>query len=143
MPAYRETPVLVVDDVLLIIEVVRTVLGQLGFRDVDAARDGSDALVRMHKRRYGLVISDWNMDQVTGYELLRRVRADPDLRETPFLMMTTKEQAHCFEAARRAGVNGCLIKPFSPAALRKAIEDVWPADHFPTGSSSVSATSLL
>ncbi|TXN76590.1 response regulator [Methylobacterium sp. WL18] len=117
-------PILVVDDVPMIVEVVRAVLGKIGFCDVDTARDGSDALVRMRERRYGLVISDWNMDQVTGYELLRRVRADPALRETLFVMMTTREQAHCFEAARRAGVNGCLIKPFTPASLRQTIEAV-------------------
>ncbi|MBE7198042.1 MAG: response regulator [Parafilimonas terrae] len=121
MPDSGFPPVLVVDDVPLILEVVRAVLGQLGFRDIDAAADGAEALAQLRARRYGLVLSDWNMFPMTGYELLRHVRTDTALRQTPFVMMTTAEQADCFPAARRAGVNACLIKPFTPAKLRDTI----------------------
>ena len=68
------------------------------------------------------------MSPMSGFELLRRVRDDRRLRETLFVMMTTKEYAHAFTAARRAGVNACLVKPFMPAALRKTLEDLWPTD---------------
>lgn len=121
MPYSDFPPVLLVDDVPLIVEVVQAVLSQLGFRDIDAASDGGAALGRLRARRYGLVLSDWNMFPMTGYELLRHVRTDPALRQTPFVMMTTAEQADCFPAARRAGVNACLIKPFTPAKLRETI----------------------
>lgn len=121
MPASGFPPVLVVDDVPMIVEVVRAVLGQIGFRDIDMAADGTGALPQLRARRYGLILSDWNMLPMTGYELLRHVRTDPALRLTPFVMMTTQGQADCFPAARRAGVNACLIKPFTPLQLRETI----------------------
>jgi two-component system chemotaxis response regulator CheY len=70
-------PVLVVDDYSTMVRIIRNLLAQLGFADVDDARDGESALIKMHTRRYGLVISDWNMEPMTGYDLLRQVRADP------------------------------------------------------------------
>ncbi|TXM66523.1 response regulator [Methylobacterium sp. WL12] len=124
-------PVLVVDDVPLIRAVVRSTLEQVGLTDVHEAADGGAALAMMNQRRYGLVIADWNMLPMTGYELLRRERDDPQLREMPFVIMTTKEQAHCFIAARRAGVNACLVKPFMPAALRETIQQVWSVHQTP------------
>ncbi|WP_246691709.1 response regulator [Methylobacterium sp. WL12] len=122
---------LVVDDVPLIRAVVRSTLEQVGLTDVHEAADGGAALAMMNQRRYGLVIADWNMLPMTGYELLRRERDDPQLREMPFVIMTTKEQAHCFIAARRAGVNACLVKPFMPAALRETIQQVWSVHQTP------------
>ncbi|MFK5600603.1 response regulator [Methylobacterium sp. HMF5984] len=134
---------LVVDDVPLIRVVVRATLEQVGLTDVHEAADGAAALAMMNQRRYGLVIADWNMHPMTGYELLRQVRDDPQLRETPFVIMTTKEQAHCFVAARRAGVNACLIKPFMPAALRETIEQVWSVTQSPATGTREAATVLL
>lgn len=84
---------------------------------------------------------------ITGSELLRHVPEDQRLRETPFVMMTTKEHAHAFSAARRAGVNACLIKPFMPAALHKIIAEVWPAalpgSGQDTGPTTTTTTALL
>ncbi|MCJ2111911.1 response regulator [Methylobacterium sp. E-025] len=97
----------------------------------------------LNQRRYGLVIADWNMHPMTGYELLRQVREDPQLRETPFVIMTTKDQAHCFVAARRAGVNACLVKPFMPAALRETIKQIWPGSETPAAQVQEAATALL
>jgi two-component system chemotaxis response regulator CheY len=139
----RSLPVLVVDDVPLIRAVVRATLEQVGLTDVYEAGDGAAALAMLNQRRYGLVIADWNMHPMTGYELLRQVRDDPQLRETPFVIMTTKEQAHCFVAARRAGVNACLIKPFMPAALRETIEQVWSVTRSPATETREAATVLL
>ena len=70
-------PILVVDDYSTMIRIIRNLLRQLGFEDVDDAPDGSIALSKMHIKRYGLVISDWNMEPMTGYELLKQVRSDP------------------------------------------------------------------
>ena len=121
----RRMPVLVVDDVPLIRSVVRAVLEQIGVRDVHEAPDGGGALAMLNERAYGLVISDLHMFPMTGFELLRRVRDDRRLRETLFVMMTTKEHAHGFTAVRRAGVNACLVKPFMPADLRRTLAEVW------------------
>ena len=73
-------PVLVVDDYSTMVRIIRNLLRQLGFADVDDANDGAAALAKMHAKRYGLVISDWNMEPMTGYDLLRQVRADPGLQ---------------------------------------------------------------
>ncbi|MGU3665113.1 response regulator [Methylobacterium sp. A49B] len=121
-------PVLVVDDVPMIRAVVRAVLEQVGINDVHEAADGAAALAMLNERAYGLIISDLHMFPMTGFELLRHVREDRRLRETLFVMMTTKEHAHFFTTARRAGVNACLVKPFMPAVLRKTLEDLWPAN---------------
>jgi len=79
-------PVLVVDDYSTMVRIIRNLLRQLGFADVDDAPDGAAALAKMHAKRYGLVISDWNTEPMTGFDLLRQVRGDPELGETPFIM---------------------------------------------------------
>ncbi len=83
-------PVLVVDDYNTMIRIIRNLLKQLGFEDVDDASDGSAALSKLREKRYGLVISDWNMEPMTGYELLKEVRQDPGLSKTPFIMVTAE-----------------------------------------------------
>ncbi|MGH1571013.1 response regulator [Methylobacterium sp. P31] len=117
-------PVLVVDDSLAVLTIVRSVLQQLGFERIDEARDGSEALKRLRERHYGLVISDWNMEPMTGYALLRHIRSDERLRATPFIMMTIDTDPERMVAAKRAGVDTCLIKPFSVAALREKITSI-------------------
>jgi two-component system, chemotaxis family, chemotaxis protein CheY len=105
-------PVLVVDDYSTMVRIIRNLLGQLGFADVDDARDGQSALAKMHTRRYGLVISDWNMEPMTGYDLLRQVRADPGLGEIPFIMVTAESKTENVIAAKKAGVSNYIVKPF-------------------------------
>src|ERR1700732_2427862 len=85
-------PVLVVDDYSTMVRIIRNLLRQLGFADVDDARDGAPPLHKMRAKRYGLVISDWNMEPMTGFELLREVRADPHLEQTPFIMVTAESK---------------------------------------------------
>ena len=80
--------VLVVDDYGTMIRIIRNLLKQLGFDNIDDASDGSAALDKMRGKKYGLVISDWNMEPMTGYDLLKEVRADPNLATTPFIMIT-------------------------------------------------------
>jgi len=85
-------PVLVVDDYSIMVRIIHDLLRQLGFVDVDDAADGAAALEKMNTKRYGLVISDWNMEPMTGFDLLRRVRANPDIETTPFIMVTTESK---------------------------------------------------
>src|SRR4029079_3218627 len=85
-------PILVVDDYTTMIRIIRNLLKQLGFADIDDASDGTAALSKMRSKRYGLVIYDWNMEPMTGYDLLRQVRSDPGIGETPFIMITAESK---------------------------------------------------
>jgi two-component system chemotaxis response regulator CheY len=118
-------PVLVVDDYNTMIRIIRNLLKQLGFEDVDDASDGSAALAKMREKKYGLVISDWNMEPMTGYELLKEVRADPGLNKTPFIMVTAESKTENVIAAKKAGVNNYIVKPFNAQTLKTKIEAVF------------------
>jgi two-component system, chemotaxis family, chemotaxis protein CheY len=118
-------PVLVVDDYSTMVRIIRNLLRQVGFSDVDDANDGAAALAKMRAKRYGLVISDWNMEPMSGYELLLQVRADPALGETPFIMVTAESKTDNVIAARKAGVNNYIVKPFNAQTLRTKIEAVF------------------
>src|SRR6266550_953306 len=118
--------VLVVDDYNTMIRIIRNLLKQLGFEHIDDASDGSMALNKMRGKKYGLVISDWNMEPMTGYDLLREVRADPSLSTTPFIMITAESKTENVIAAKKAGVNNYIVKPFNAATLKTKIEAVFP-----------------
>ena len=123
-------PVLIVDDYNTMIRIIRNLLKQLGFTDIHDASDGSAALAKMREHKFGLVISDWNMEPMTGYDLLKHVRSDPDLSETPFIMVTAESRTENVIAARKAGVSNYIVKPFNAETLRTKIEAVFrdPAD---------------
>ncbi|HEX4890506.1 MAG TPA: response regulator [Alphaproteobacteria bacterium] len=116
--------VLVVDDYKTMIRIIRNLLKQLGFENVDEAEDGSAALAKMRAKQYGLVISDWNMEPMTGYELLKEVRADDRLKETPFIMVTAESKTENVIAAKKAGVNNYIVKPFNAATLKGKMASV-------------------
>ncbi len=118
-------PVLVVDDYNTMIRIIRNLLRQLGFADVDEANDGASALAKMRTKRYGLVISDWNMEPMSGYDLLQQVRADPGLGTTPFIMVTAESKTENVIAAKKAGVNNYIVKPFNAQTLKAKIEAVF------------------
>ncbi|MEZ5787622.1 MAG: response regulator [Xanthobacteraceae bacterium] len=118
-------PVLVVDDYNTMIRILRNLLKQIGFADIDDAVDGSSALGKMREKRYGLVISDWNMEPMTGYELLKEVRADPGLSKTPFIMVTAESKTENVIAAKKAGVNNYIVKPFNAQTLHSKIQAVF------------------
>ena len=120
-------PVLVVDDYNTMIRIIRNLLKQLGFENVDDAADGSAALAKMRDKKYGLVISDWNMEPMTGFELLKQVRADSELAETPFIMVTAESKTENVIAAKQAGVNNYIVKPFNAETLKSKIDAVFPA----------------
>jgi two-component system chemotaxis response regulator CheY len=119
------TPVLVVDDYQTMVRILRNLLKQIGFNDVDDASDGQAALEKLRARKYGLVISDWNMAPMTGYELLQQVRADEELNALPFIMVTAEAKTENVVAAKKAGVNNYIVKPFNAETLRTKISTVF------------------
>jgi len=124
MAVDKSMNVLVVDDYKSMIRIVRGLLVQLGFTNIDEAADGETAFEMIRSKPYGLVLSDWNMQPVTGLELLRRVRAEPATRATPFVMVTAEAKVENVVAARQAGVNNYVIKPFTLAVLKQKLTSV-------------------
>jgi two-component system chemotaxis response regulator CheY len=118
-------PVLVVDDYSTMVRIIRNLLAQIGFADVDDARDGESALQKLRAKKYGLVISDWNMEPMTGYDLLKEVRGDPGLGAVPFIMVTAESKTENVIAAKKAGVNTYIVKPFNAQTLKSKIESVF------------------
>jgi two-component system chemotaxis response regulator CheY len=125
MSADVAMPILVVDDYKTMIRIIRNLLKQLGFEDVDEAADGTEALSKMRERKYGLVISDWNMEPMTGYEPLKEVRSDTTLARTPFIMVTAESKTENVIAAKKAGVNNYIVKPFNAQTLKSKIDAVF------------------
>ena len=120
-------PILVVDDYQTMVRIIRNLLKQLGFENVDDASDGNAAIAKMRDKKYGLVISDWNMEPMTGYELLRQVRNEDAIAETPFIMVTAESKTENVIAAKKAGVNNYIVKPFNAQTLKSKIESVCAA----------------
>lgn len=119
MAVGKDLPILIVDDYRSMLKIVRGLLQQLGFTNVDEATDGQTAYSMIAGRTYGLVISDWNMQPMTGLDLLRRVRSEPKTAKLPFIMVTAEAKAENVVAARQAGVNNYIIKPFTQAVLKQ------------------------
>lgn len=119
------TPILVVDDYQTMIRIIRNLLKQLGFEDVDDATDGVEAMSKLRKRKYGLIISDWNMEPMTGYDLLKTVRSDEALKTTPFIMVTAESKTDNVIAAKKAGVSSYIVKPFNAQTLKAKIESIF------------------
>ena len=117
-------PILIVDDYRTMLRIIRNLLKQLSFTNVYEASDGSEALARLREKSYGLVISDWNMQPVTGLDLLREVRADAALQHLPFIMITAESKAENVVAAKEAGVNNYIVKPFNAETLKAKIASV-------------------
>ncbi len=117
-------PILIVDDYKTMLRIVRNLLKQLGFDNVDEATDGASALAKMRSKSYGLVISDWNMEPMTGFELLKEVRADDHLKQTPFIMVTAESKTDNVIAAKKAGVNNYIVKPFNAQTLKAKLQAV-------------------
>ena len=115
------------DDYKTTLPVIPHLLKQLGFQNIDDASDGSAALAKMRSKKYGLVISDWNMEPMTGYDLLKEVRADPNFATTPFIMITAESKTENVIAAKKAGVNNYIVKPFNAQTLKSKIDAVFLA----------------
>lgn len=116
--------VLIVDDYNTMLRIIRNLLKQIDFHNVDEAHDGAEALAMLRNGNFGLVISDWNMEPMTGLQLLQEVRADARLRATPFIMVTAESKTENVIAAKQAGVSNYVVKPFNAETLRGKIEKV-------------------
>ena len=116
--------VLIVDDYKTMLRIIRNLMKQLGFGNVDEATDGSAALQKLRDKKYGLVISDWNMEPMTGLQLLQEVRADGELKAMPFVMITAESKTENVIAAKQAGVNNYIVKPFNAATLKSKLQSV-------------------
>ena len=116
--------VLIVDDYATMLRIVRNLLKQIGFANIEEATDGSQALQMMKTKKFGLVISDWNMEPMTGIQFLREVRQDDSLKVTPFIMVTAESKAENIAEAKKAGVSNYIVKPFNADTLKQKIASV-------------------
>ncbi|MCX8133170.1 MAG: chemotaxis response regulator CheY [Roseococcus sp.] len=116
--------VLIVDDYKTMLRIIRNLLKQLEFDNVEEATDGAEALAKLRAGNFGLVISDWNMEPMTGLDLLKEVRADSRLKHLPFIMVTAESKTENVIAAKQAGVSNYIVKPFNAETLREKIEKV-------------------
>ena len=120
----KNMPILIVDDYKTMLRIIRNLLKQLGFDNVDEATDGSGALQKLRDKDFGLVISDWNMEPMSGLQLLKEVRADTKLKEMPFIMITAESKSENVIAAKEAGVSNYIVKPFNAATLKGKLTTV-------------------
>ncbi len=117
-------PILIVDDYRTMLKIIRNLLKQLGFTNVEEATDGSEALGKLRDGEFDLVISDWNMEPMTGLQLLKEVRADERLRAVPFIIITAESKIENVVAAKEAGVSNYIVKPFNAATLKAKLTSV-------------------
>jgi two-component system, chemotaxis family, chemotaxis protein CheY len=116
--------VLVVDDFPTMRRIVKNLLKQLGFENIDEAEDGAQALGKLKVGGYGLVVSDWNMPVMEGIDLLKQVRADESLKMIPFLMVTAEAEKDKVITAIKAGVDNYVVKPFTAEVLKEKLEKI-------------------
>jgi two-component system chemotaxis response regulator CheY len=119
-----ELRILVVDDFDTMRRIVRNLLKEIGYADVDEAEDGNDALAKLRRQRFDFVISDVNMPNRNGFDLLREIRADPRLRALPVLLVTAEARKEDIIAAAQAGASGYIVKPFSKATLEDKMQRI-------------------
>jgi two-component system chemotaxis response regulator CheY len=125
MDANLSMKILVVDDFATMRRITRNILRQLGFANIEEAEDGEIALTKLRQKKFHFVVSDWNMPRMTGIEFLRAVRADPDLKEIPFLMVTAEALKDNILEAVEAGVSNYIVKPFTADIMKDKIEQIF------------------
>ena len=124
MNADFSMPILVVDDYQTMVRIMRNLLKQIGYENVDDASNGAAALEKVRAKRYSLIISDWNMEPMTGLELLQHVRAEAGSADTPFIMVTAESKTDNVLAARKSGVSSYIVKPFNAQMLKVKIDAI-------------------
>jgi two-component system chemotaxis response regulator CheY len=117
--------ILVVDDFSTMRRIIRNLLRDLGFNNAEEADDGATALPMLKTGRFDFLVTDWNMPIMEGIDLVRAIRADPDLRELPILMVTAEARREQIVAAAEAGVNGYIVKPFTAQTLEQKIAKIF------------------
>jgi two-component system chemotaxis response regulator CheY len=124
MPVNSNMNVLIVDDYKTMLRIIRNLLKQIDFENVEEASDGVEALAKLQAGHFDLIISDWNMEPMTGLQLLQHVRSDPKLKSTPFIMVTAESKTENVIVAKQAGVSNYIVKPFNAETLRAKIQKV-------------------
>ena len=124
MAVDKNMNILIVDDYKTMLRIIRNLLNQLSFPNVQEATDGISALDKLRDGSFGLVISDWNMEPMTGLQLLREVRADDKLKSLPFVMITAESKTENVVAAKEAGVSNYIVKPFNAETLKSKLISV-------------------
>jgi len=124
MAIVKSMNVLIVDDYKTMLRIIRNLLKQIEFNNVEEATDGAEALSKLRAGSFGLVISYWNMQPMTGLQLLQEVRADARLKQMPFIMITAESKTENVIAAKQAGVSNYIVKPFNAETLKEKIEKV-------------------
>ena len=117
--------ILVVDDFATMRRIIRNLLKELGFNNVDEAEDGVNALAKLRADRFDFVVSDWNMPNMTGIDLLRNIRSDAQLKDLPVLMVTAEAKKENIIAAAQAGASGYVVKPFTAATLDEKLKKIF------------------
>lgn len=124
MPDYK-IKILVVDDFSTMRRIVKNILKQLGYENIEEAEDGAQAYNKLKSGSFGFVVSDWNMPNVDGLELLKKVRSDPELKDLPFLMVTAEAEKEKVIAAIKAGVSNYIVKPFTAEVLKEKMDRIF------------------
>jgi len=125
MPADPNMKILVVDDMSTMRRIVKNILKQLGFSNMEEAENGQEALQKLRTEPYGFVVSDWNMPVMPGIEMLRAIRADEKLKHIPVLMVTAEAQKENLIEAIQAGVNNYIVKPFTAETMQEKIGKIF------------------
>ncbi len=117
--------ILVVDDMSTMRRIIKTILNQLGYSNIDEAENGKQALAKLKKEKFDFVITDWNMPEMDGLSLVKVIRSDDDLKSLPVLMVTAEAKKENVIEALKAGVNNYIVKPFTPEVLKEKMEKIF------------------
>jgi len=124
MPDYK-MKILIGDDFQTMRRIVKNIFKQLGYENFEEAEDGAQAYAKLRTGGFGFVVSDWNMPNMNGLELLKKVRSDPELKDMPFLMVTAEAEKDKVIAAIKAGVSNYVVKPFTAEILKEKMDKIF------------------
>ena len=121
----QDIRILVVDDMSTMRRIIRTILNQLGYSNIEEAENGKQALAKLKKEKFDFVITDWNMPEMDGLALVEAIRNDEELKHIPVLMVTAEAKKENVMKALKAGVNNYIVKPFTPEVLKEKMEKIF------------------
>ena len=121
----QDIRILVVDDMSTMRRIIRTILNQLGYSNIEEAENGKQALAKLKKEKFDFVITDWNMPEMDGLSLVKAIRSDEELKHLPVLMVTAEAKKENVMEALKAGVNNYIVKPFTPEVLKEKMEKIF------------------
>ena len=127
MPASLDIKILVVDDFATMRRIIKNILKQLGYNDIDEADDGAAAIAKLKSIKFDFVITDWNMPNMSGLELVKAIRSDENIKGIPILMVTAEALKENIIEAVKAGVNNYIVKPFTAEVMKEKIDKVFAA----------------